>query len=99
MVLPSDRSFTASLANARRTSFCERHKPIAVVTILGRFFLPSPDMVVCRRVVGVLAAVILSVFAYDLKSLLQSKSLGRTGDMNVPALSSNLFTEKEFPRC
>ncbi len=65
MPWPSDLSFSDSLTTARRTSFYECHKPLAVGMILAVFFLPFAGLF-AGGLFGVVAGVLISVLAYYL---------------------------------
>ena len=65
MTPPSDPTFIDSLTSAQRTSFYERHKPIAVVMILVVFLFPFIGLFV-RGLFGVVLGMLVSVLAYYL---------------------------------
>ncbi len=73
----SDPSLSDSLTSARRTSFYERHKPLAVGMIVAVFFLPFVGLV-AGGLLGVVAGVIISVLAYYLTPFVVLKFMGRT---------------------
>lgn len=76
MTSPPDLSFAASLTGAQRTSFYERHKPLAVAMIVAVFFLPFVGLF-AGGLFGVVAGVIISVLAYYLTPYLVFKVCGR----------------------
>jgi fatty-acid desaturase len=65
MTLPSKLSFAGSLTSEQRTSFYERHKPVAVVMILLVFMLPFIGLFIWG-LLGVVLAVLISVLVYYL---------------------------------
>lgn len=76
MALPSDLSLSDSLTTAQRTSFYERHKPLAVGMILAVFFLPFVGLF-AGGLFGVVAGVLISVLVYYLTPYVVLKFSGR----------------------
>jgi hypothetical protein len=72
----SDRSFTDSLTSAKRTTFYEGHKPLAVGMILVVFFLPFVGLL-AGGLFGVAGGVVLSLLAYYLTPYAVQKFLSR----------------------